>query len=217
MGESTYSWNPLGQLVRVVTPKGTTEYAYDYTGQRASKRVIASGKELQTHYIDKVAEIRDGKLLKYVFMGDARVARLGGIEPTALSIAGFVLGPFLGIASLMTLLLALGVAFLAGRKRALQYRSLAVGKRCKEMGIRPSLGSVGDAYDNAMCESFFATLEHELLKHRRFKTQAEARVAVFTYVEGFYNLRRRHSALDDKPPVAYERKHHSSMRRARNN
>ncbi len=83
-----------------------------------------------------------------------------------------------------------------------QYTPLAFGKRCKETGICPSLGSVRDAYDNAMCESFFATLAHELLKHRRFKTQAEARVAVLTFVEGLYNLRRRHSALDYNSPIA---------------
>jgi putative transposase len=57
-----------------------------------------------------------------------------------------------------------------------QYTSLAFGKRCKEAGVRPSMGSVGDAYDNAMCESFFATLECELLERRRFASQAEARM-----------------------------------------
>ena len=61
-----------------------------------------------------------------------------------------------------------------------QYTSIAFGKRCREAGVRPSMGSVGDAYDNAMCESFFATLECELLARRRFKTQAEARMAVFS-------------------------------------
>ena len=58
-----------------------------------------------------------------------------------------------------------------------QYTSLEFGYRCHEAGVRPSMGSVGDAYDNAMCESFFATLECELLDRRRFKTQAEARIA----------------------------------------
>ena len=56
-----------------------------------------------------------------------------------------------------------------------QYTSLAFGKRCALMGVRPSMGSVGDAYDNAMCESFFATLECELLERHRFPTQAVAR------------------------------------------
>ena len=60
-----------------------------------------------------------------------------------------------------------------------QYTSIAFGTRCREAGVRPSMGSVGDAYDNAMAESFFATLECELLDRRRFKTQAEARIAVF--------------------------------------
>ena len=74
-----------------------------------------------------------------------------------------------------------------------------------EAGVRPSMGSVGDAYDNAMAESFFATLECELLDRRRFKTQAEARIAVFEFIEGFYNPRRRHSSLGYVSPIAYER------------
>jgi len=88
-----------------------------------------------------------------------------------------------------------------------QYTSIAFGKRCREAGVRPSMGSVGDAYDNAMAESFFATLECELLDRRRFKTQAEARMAVFEFIEGFYNLRRRHSSLGYLSPVDYERRY----------
>ncbi len=75
-----------------------------------------------------------------------------------------------------------------------QYTSRAFGGRCREAGVRPSMGSVGDAYDNAMCESFFATLECELLDRRRFASQAQARMAVFTFIEGFYNPVRLHSA-----------------------
>jgi putative transposase len=63
------------------------------------------------------------------------------------------------------------------------------------MGVRPSMGSVGNAYDNAFCESFFATLECELLDRSRFKTRVEARLAIFEFIEGWYNPRRRHSAL----------------------
>lgn len=85
-----------------------------------------------------------------------------------------------------------------------QYTSIAFGKRCRESGVRPSMGSVGDAYDNALCESFFATLECELLARRRFATQTEARMAVFDFVEGFYNPRRRHSALGYLSPLEYE-------------
>ena len=73
-----------------------------------------------------------------------------------------------------------------------QYTSLAFGKRCRDAGVRPSTGSVGDCYDNAMCESFFATLECELLERRRFRSHAEARMAVFEFIEGWYNPRRRH-------------------------
>jgi len=86
-----------------------------------------------------------------------------------------------------------------------QYTSLAFGRRCEAAGVRPSMGSVGDAYDNALCESFFATLECELLDRRRFATQVEARLAVFDFIEGWYNPHRRHSALAYLSPLAYER------------
>ena len=85
-----------------------------------------------------------------------------------------------------------------------QYTSLAFGKHCQEAGVRPSMGSVGDAYDNAMCESFFATLECELLDRRRFASQAEARMACFSFIEGWYNPVRLHSALGYRSPMAYE-------------
>ena len=70
--------------------------------------------------------------------------------------------------------------------------------------MRPSMGSVGDAYDNAMCESFFATLECELLDRHQFRNPNQARPAVFDFIEGFYNRRRRHSALGYESPVRYE-------------
>jgi putative transposase len=69
------------------------------------------------------------------------------------------------------------------------------------------MGSVGDAFDNAMAESFFATRECELLDRRRFATQVEARLAVFDFLEGWYNPHRRHSALDYESPLRYELKH----------
>jgi putative transposase len=88
-----------------------------------------------------------------------------------------------------------------------QYTSLAFGARCAEMNVQPSMGSVGDAYDNAMCESFFATLECELIDRFRFRNHAEADAAIFDFIEGFYNPRRRHSALDYLSPAEYERRH----------
>jgi putative transposase len=66
------------------------------------------------------------------------------------------------------------------------------------------MGSVGDAYDNAMAECFFASLECELLDRRCFKSKTEARLAVFTWIEGWYNLRRRHSALGYFSPMNFE-------------
>ena len=87
-----------------------------------------------------------------------------------------------------------------------QYTSYTFGKRCRQMGVMPSMGSVGDAYDNAMAESFFATLERELLNRRCFKTQTEARMAVFEWIEGWYNPHRRHSSLGYLSPINYERR-----------
>jgi putative transposase len=88
-----------------------------------------------------------------------------------------------------------------------QYTSFAFGRRCREASVRPSMGRVGDAYDNAMGESFFATLECELLDRERFRTQVDARLAIFDFIEGWYNPRRRHSALDYLSPLLYERSH----------
>jgi putative transposase len=93
-----------------------------------------------------------------------------------------------------------------------QYTSYAFGKRCREAGVKPSMGSVGDAYDNAMCESFFATLECELLDRRRFRSQVEARMAVFDFIEGWYNPHRRHSALNYLSPIVFEKKSSSPTR-----
>ena len=88
-----------------------------------------------------------------------------------------------------------------------QYTAFAFGKRCSEAGVRPSMGSVGDCFDNAMCESFFATLECELLDRTSFKTQAEARLAVFDFIEGWYNPRRLHSTLGYRSPDQAEQDH----------
>jgi len=85
-----------------------------------------------------------------------------------------------------------------------QYTSVAFGERCKKMGVRPSMGTVGDAYDNAMAESFFASLECELIDRKSWQTKTEARLALFTYIEAWYNPRRRHSALGYLSPANYE-------------
>jgi putative transposase len=90
--------------------------------------------------------------------------------------------------------------------QGVQYTSIAFGKRCIEMKVRPSMGSVGDCYDNAMCESFFATLECELIDRTSFQSHANARREIFSYIEGWYNPHRRHSALGQLSPVNYERR-----------
>lgn len=93
-----------------------------------------------------------------------------------------------------------------------QYTSVMFGKRCAEMGVRPSMGTVGDAYDNAMAESFFATLECELIDRRVWKTHTEARLAIFTWIESWYNPHRRHSGLGQMSPIKFERKHAEQQR-----
>jgi putative transposase len=86
-----------------------------------------------------------------------------------------------------------------------QYVSLRFGERCREIGIHRSMGSKGDCFDNAVAESFFATLEKDLLRRHSFATRQEARTAVFDYIEAFYNPVRLHSTLDYQSPVEYEK------------
>jgi len=85
-----------------------------------------------------------------------------------------------------------------------QYVSLLFGQRCREAGIARSMGSKGDAYDNALAESFFASLKKELVRRRSWPTRRELRSAVFDYVEAFYNRERRHSTLGYLSPVQFE-------------
>ena len=92
-------------------------------------------------------------------------------------------------------------------RKAAQYTSIAFGRRCREAGIALSMGSTGDAYDNAMAESFFASLETELIDRTSFRTRADARLAVFDYIETFYDPHRRHSALGYQSPVDFERRY----------
>jgi len=85
------------------------------------------------------------------------------------------------------------------------YTSIAFGNRCKEMGERSSMGTVGDAYDHAMAESLFATLACELIARHAWKTKTEARLAVFTWIESWYNPRRRHSGIGQMSPNNFEK------------
>ncbi len=89
--------------------------------------------------------------------------------------------------------------------RGSQYTSAAFRTRCDQAGIQMSMGRRGDAYDNAVAESFFATLETELLHRATFTNRDQARSAVFDYIEGFYNPTRRHSAIGYHSPADYER------------
>lgn len=91
-----------------------------------------------------------------------------------------------------------------------QYLSHEFTALCAEAGITISMGRVGDCYDNAMCESFFATLENELLDSSSFETREDARLAIFSYIEGWYNHRRLHSSLGYRTPEEYESLYHQS-------
>jgi putative transposase len=91
-----------------------------------------------------------------------------------------------------------------------QYTSFAFGRRLAASELVASMGTVGDALDNAVAESFFATLECELLDRYPWPTRAGLRTAIFDFIEVFYNRQRRHSTLDYHPPAAYEQ-HHASV------
>ena len=90
-----------------------------------------------------------------------------------------------------------------------QYTALAFGQRLQAAAIVASIGSVGDCYDNAVAESFFATLKGELLHRQSWPTRAAARQAIFEYIEVWYNRQRRHSTLGYLSPEAYEQTHHA--------
>ena len=88
-----------------------------------------------------------------------------------------------------------------------QYTSWAFGRRLRAAGMLGSMGSIGDALDNAMAESFFGTLQLELLDRRHWETRAELASAIFEYIEAFYNPRRRHSSIGNLSPVEFETRH----------
>jgi transposase InsO family protein len=87
-----------------------------------------------------------------------------------------------------------------------EYTAVAFGERCTKLGIQMSMGSVGDCFDNAMMESFFSSLEAEVLDRNRFRTRQEARRAIFSWIEGWYNTRRRHSGIGYVAPREFERR-----------
>ena len=88
-----------------------------------------------------------------------------------------------------------------------QYTSVVYGAYAKQSGIDLSMGSIGDPWDNALAETFFASLEKELLRRERFATREQARMRIFWYIECFYNARRRHSSLGMLSPTEYEQRH----------
>lgn len=95
-----------------------------------------------------------------------------------------------------------------------EYTAVAFGKRCTQLGVTLSMGSAGDCYDNAMMESFFSSLEAEVLDRNRFRTREEARRAIFSWMAGWYNTRRRHSGVGYLSPQEFERRFARHRRRS---
>ena len=93
-----------------------------------------------------------------------------------------------------------------------QYTSFAFSRRLAEQGIVPSMGSVGDALDNALCESLIATLKREKLRRERYRSIDDVRAAVFAWIEGWYNRRRRHTSLGMLSPLQFEAQHYDGHR-----
>ena len=104
---------------------------------------------------------------------------------------------------------AQGVVFHSDRGS--QYTALAFSRRCAQAGIERSMGAAGNCFDNAMAESFFATVECELLQRVPFGSRAEAEQELFVFVEAFYNRKRRHSALGYLSPADFEKAWHSQQ------
>jgi putative transposase len=99
---------------------------------------------------------------------------------------------------------------LRGPVESEQYTAVLFTKRCATAGIEVSMGSVSDCYDNAVCETFHASLKKERIYRQSWPTRAAARTAIFEYIEGWYNPRRRHSTLDYLSPIEFER-HHAEL------
>ena len=98
-----------------------------------------------------------------------------------------------------------------------QFTSWAFTHRARQSGLVPSMGSVGDCYDNAVAESFWARMQVELLNRQRWRTRIELANAIFEYLEIFHNRQRRHSALGMRTPIEYERIHYNDQQRSLQN
>jgi putative transposase len=96
-------------------------------------------------------------------------------------------------------------------RESAQFVSLAFGQQARAAGIAQSMGSKGDCFDNAVAESFFATLKKELIHGRSWPAKAELRTEVFEYIEVFFNRRRRHSTLGMLSPAQFESNHQQQI------
>jgi RHS repeat-associated protein len=119
----TFTWDARGELRKVESALGTTEYVYDYTGQRTVKKVTGGQKPSTTLYLDKYAEVRSGVLVKYVFLGDARVARVGGETPKMLKLMSSSVSA--GVSSVGLAAVVVALLAMAARKKKTAVKALA--------------------------------------------------------------------------------------------
>jgi putative transposase len=98
--------------------------------------------------------------------------------------------------------------------RGSQYQSTDFAETCEALGIKRSVGRVATCFDNAVAESFFATLKKELVSRRTFRTRAQARTEIFAWIEGWYNARRLHSTLGYLTPIAWEQQRSARLQSA---
>jgi len=98
--------------------------------------------------------------------------------------------------------------------RGTQYTSWLFGSRLRDAGLMGSMGAVGSAYDNALMESFFGSMQIELLDRRPWRTRSELANAIFEWIEAFYNPVRRHSSLGNHSPLQFEQQHHNAAETA---
>jgi transposase InsO family protein len=98
--------------------------------------------------------------------------------------------------------------------RGCQYTAIRFTQRLDDAGVRPSMGSVGDSYDNALAENFFSTLKTELVYRTSFRTREEAELALFRYIDGWYNPHRIQRRLGWRSPVEFEADYYRSLKQA---
>jgi transposase InsO family protein len=203
--------NRVARLMRLAGIQGVTRRKRKATTQRSPEAQLA--KDLVNREFTQTAPNRLWVAdITYIPTGEGVLYLAIVVDAYSRRVVGWAMG---GRMKTQLVLDALDMAIRQRRPKGVihhsdhgsQYTSVEFGRRCRNAGSRPSMGTVGDCFDNALCESFFATLECELLDRNQFSTRAEARRAVFDFIEGWYNLHRLHSSLGYDTPARYEKRH----------